>query len=120
MKTLILLGIIQFLNLAVFLWFHRGAGLRILVLRQQLIVYKRTAKKPMLKNRDHLFWSLLSRIRNDWASELIYVKPETVIRWRNRKFREFWRKKSQSKSGRPTIAKEHIAFIPRISSDHPE
>jgi putative transposase len=120
MKTLILLGIIQSLNLAVFLWFHRVAGLRILVLRQQLIVYKRTAKKPMLKNRDRLFWSLLSRIWNDWASELIYVKPETVIRWRNRKFREFWRKKSQIKSGRPTIAKEHIAFIRRISTDHPE
>jgi hypothetical protein len=73
MKTLILLGIIQSLNLAVFLWFHRVAGLRILVLRQQLIVYKRTAIKPRHKNRDRLFWSLLSRLWNDWASELIYV-----------------------------------------------
>jgi putative transposase len=120
MKLLILVAIVQSLNLVVFVWFYRVAGLRIIALRQQLIFYKRTSKKPMLKNTDRLFWSLLSRIWNDRASELIYVNPETVIRWRNRKFREFWRKKSQSKSGRPTIAKEHIAFIRRISPDHPE
>jgi hypothetical protein len=48
------------------------------------------------------------------------VKPETVIRWRERKFQEFWRRKSQGSSGRPAIPHEHIAFIRRISSDHPE
>jgi len=29
------------------------------VLRQQLTVLKRKSKKPMLRNRDRLFWSLL-------------------------------------------------------------
>jgi hypothetical protein len=56
----------------------------------------------------------------DWATELVLVKPETVIRWRKRKFREFWRRKSQGKVGRPTIDRQHIHFIRRISSDHPE
>jgi len=120
MKMLILVAIVQSLNLVVFLWFHRVAGLRILALRHQLAVYKRKSRKPVLRNRDRLFWSLLSRILNDWTSELIFVKPDTVIRWRNRKFREFWRKKSQGKPGRGTIPQEHIAFIRRISSDHPE
>ena len=101
MKSFILVAIVQSLNLPAFVWFHRGAALQILALRHQLIVYQRTVKRPSLKNRDRLFWSLLSRIWNDWASVLIFVKPETVIRWRNRKFREFWRKKSQGKSGRP-------------------
>jgi hypothetical protein len=96
------------------------AGLRILVLRQQLTVYKRKSKKPMLRNRDRVFWSLLSRIWRDWTSELILVRPETVIRWREREFRDFWRRKSQGRSGRPAIANEHIDFIRRISSDHPE
>jgi hypothetical protein len=63
---------------------------------------------------------LLARVWEGWASELILVKPETVIRWRKRKFREFWRSKSQRRSGRPTIPREHIEFIRRISSDHPE
>ena len=67
-----------------------------------------------------MFWSLLSKVWRDWASELILVKPETVIRWRKRKFREFWRRKSQGRLGRPAIPKEHIDFIRRISSDHPE
>ena len=108
------------LNLVVFTWFNRVAGLRILTLRQQLTVYKRKSKKPMLKNWDRQFWSLLSRIWKNWKSELILVKPETVIRWRKKKFREFWRKKSQGKPGRPQIPIKHIGFIQRISSDHPE
>ena len=117
---LILVAIVQSLHLVVFAWFHRVAGLRIIALRQQLAIYMRMAKKPILGNRDRLFWPLLSRVWKDWASELIFVNPETVIRWRMRKFREFWRKKSQNRPGRPAIFHEHIAFIRRISSDHPE
>ncbi len=51
---------------------------------------------------------------------LIFVKPEIVLRWRKRKFREFWLRKSQRSSGRPTIAERHISFLRRISADHPE
>jgi hypothetical protein len=86
------------LILAAFIWFNRVAWVRILVLQQQLAVYKRKVKKPLLKNRDRLFWTLLSRLWRDWASDLIFVKPETVTRWRKRQFREFWRWKSQSGS----------------------
>jgi putative transposase len=77
-------------------------------------------KPPKLRNRDRLFRSLILGLWRDWRSELIIVKPETVIRWRERKSREFWRRKSQSRSGRPAIPNEHIDFIRRISSDHPE
>ena len=120
MKTLLVFVVIQSVNLFVFAWFNRAALVRILVLRQQLGIYKRKEKKPRLKNRDRLFWSLLSRIWKDWSSELILVKPETVIRWRKKKFRDFWRRKSQGKVGRPAIPRDHIEFIRRISSDHPE
>ena len=120
MKILLMMVVVQFLTLVVFAWFNRVAWIRILALRQQLAVYKRKSKKPMLRNRDRLFWSLLSKIWRDWRSELILVKPETVIRWRERKFREFWRRKSQNRPGRPAIPNEHIDFIRRISSDHPE
>ncbi|MCP4903108.1 MAG: hypothetical protein GY906_39595, partial [bacterium] len=96
------------------------ALVRILVLRQQLGVYKRKTKKPSLRNRDRLFWWLVSKLWRDWASELDLVRPETVIRWRKRKFREFWRSKSLGRTGRPAIPRKHIEFIRRISSDHPE
>jgi putative transposase len=120
MKILLIIVIVEFLNLVLFAWFNRVAGLRILALRQQLTVYKRKSKKPTLRNWDRWFWSLLSRIWGNWKSELILIKPETVIRWRKKKFREFWRKKSQGEPGRPKIPIEHIGFIQRISSDHPE
>jgi hypothetical protein len=116
MNILFMMVVVQFLMLVVFAWFNRVAWIRILALRQQLAVYKRKTKKPLLRNTDRLFWSLLSRIWRDWKSELILVKPETVIRWRERKFREFWRKKSQNRPGRPAIPHEHIDFIRRISS----
>jgi hypothetical protein len=112
--------VVQFLTLVVFAWFNRVAWIRILVLRQQFAVYKRKSKQPLLRNRDRLFWSFLSKVGRDWTSELILVRPETVIRWRKRKFREFWRTMSQGRSGRPPISSAHIAFIRRISSDHPE
>ncbi len=120
MNTLLILAVVQSFNLVFFAWFNRVALVRILVLRQQLGVYKRKAKKPRLKNRDRLFWSLVSKFWRDWACELIVVRPETVIRWRKKKFREFWRRKSQGRAGRPAIPKKHIEFIRRISSDHPE
>ena len=120
MKILFIIVAVQWLNLVIFAWFNRVAWVRILALRQQLAVYKRKSKKPLLRNRDRLLWSLLSRLWRDWRSELVLVKPETVIRWSERKFREFWRRKSQNKPGRPAIAKEHIDFIRRMSSDHPE
>ena len=120
MKILLSIVVVQFLTLVVFAWLNRVAWIRILALRQQLAVYKRKSKKPMLRNRDRLFWSFLSKVWKDWKSELILVKPETVLRWRERQFREFWRRKSQKRPGRPAIAHEHIDFIRRISSDHPE
>jgi putative transposase len=120
MKVLLTIVVVQSLNLAMFARFNRVASLQILVLRQQLAVYRRKSKKPQLRYRDRLFWSLLSKVWRDWISELVLVKPETVIRWRKRKFREFWRTMSQSRSGRPPISNEHINFIRRISSDHPE
>ena len=78
----------QILGLLAFARFHRVTILRMLVLRQQLTVYKRGARKPRLKDRDRLFWSLVSRLWKDWRSELIIVKPETVIRWRGLGFLE--------------------------------
>ena len=50
------------------------------------------------------------------------VKPDTVIKWRHRKFKDYWRKLSKPKgnAGRPPITKEHIDFIRKISADHPD
>ena len=62
--------------------FGRAAvAVEILALQQQLAVLRRQVKRPRLRDRDRLFWVLLSRLWPDWRNTLVLVKPETVIRW---------------------------------------
>jgi len=89
-----------------------------LALRQQLAIYKRKRPRPQLTDLDRAFWTVLKDQFANWAEALVIVKPETVVRWQKKRFRDFWRRKS--KPGRPTIDPQHIAFIKRISGDHPE
>jgi hypothetical protein len=90
-------------------------------LRQQLTIYQRTQRLTRLRCKDRLFWILLRRLWSGWDRALIVVKPETVIAWHRQGFRLLWRRRSmRSKVGRPRIPREHIAFIQRISADHPE
>jgi putative transposase len=89
-----------------------------LALRQQLAIYKRKRPRPRLTDLDRAFWTVLKDQFAAWADALIIVKPDTVMRWQKRRFRDFWRRKS--KPGRPRIDRQHIAFIKRISGDHPE
>jgi len=93
-------------------------AMEVLALRQQLAVFKRKSPRPHLDPFDRLFWSVLRDQFAGWMDALVIVKPETVVKWRKRKFQEFWTRKS--KPGRPGIPRQHIAFIRRISSDHPE
>ncbi len=91
-----------------------------LALRQQLATYKRTGKRPRLRPADRVFWVWLSKLWDPWKESLIVVKPETVIRWHRRGFQLYWRRKSTAKKiGRPSLPREHIDFIRRMSRDNP-
>jgi putative transposase len=90
-----------------------------LALRQQLATYARGRKRPLLKPGERAFWVALSGAWSGWGSCLLVVKPATVIACRRRCCQAFWRWRSR-KPGRPRIDAEHIAFIHRISLDHPD
>ena len=51
-----------------------------IALRQQLIVLNRKQSRPKLKERDRLFWVILSRIWAGWRSAVVIVQPDTVVR----------------------------------------
>jgi hypothetical protein len=89
-------------------------------LRQQLTIYRRTQKTVRLRTEDRIFWVILRRLWSGWDRALVVVQPETVIAWHRRGFKLFWRRKSGPLIGRPRIPRSHIAFIRRISGDHPE
>ena len=98
---------------------RRSLALENLALRQQLAAYTRTQKRPRLKPGDRAFWVALSKVWRDWRSPLVLVKPATVIAWYRRGHQRYWSWKC-GKPGRPRVPAEHIAFIRRISTDHPE
>ena len=78
-----------------------------IVLRHQLTVLQRTAKRPQLKKKDKLFWIIIYRLWKSWKESLVIVKPETVIRWHKEGFRLFWKLKSRNVTpGRKRISSE--------------
>ena len=91
-----------------------------LVLRHQLCVYQRSVKRPKVKPADRILWSLLAKASTGWTDALICVKPGTVIRWQRKRFKEHWRKLSQSgEPGRPPVAEEVKELIRTMSSMNP-
>jgi putative transposase len=92
----------------------------ILALRHQLGVYQRTSTRPRLRPADRVLWAWLSRTWPAWREALVFVKPETVIAWRRRRFRDYWRRLSRSgKPGRPSVPREIRDLIRRMSSANP-
>jgi putative transposase len=93
----------------------------ILALRHQLLVLQRVSRdrKLRLSVADRLFWVWLSRLWSGWRSALVIVKPETVISWHRRGFRRYWSWKSRHPQGRPSLSREVIDLIRRMSAANP-
>jgi len=87
-----------------------------MLLRQQLIVLKRQAKRPTLTWRDRaLFVLLASRLRK-WKQALVIVQPETVLRWHRDLFRWIWRRKSRpQRRGKPSLADDIVSLIKQMA-----
>ena len=71
------------------LFFLSRAGLAAenLALRHQLIVLKRSVNRPRLRIRDRLFWVWLAKVWPDWRSCLVFVRPESVVKWHHQGFK---------------------------------
>ena len=89
-----------------------------IALRHQLAVYKRSVKRPRIEDRDRFFWLAVMRMLREWREALVFVKPETVVRWHRQGFRYYWRWKSRAKPGRPPISMELIHLIRRLSREN--
>jgi transposase InsO family protein len=87
-------------------------------LRHQLAVLKRSVKRAKVQDSDRIFWMLLRRSLRDWKDALIFVKPDTVVRWHRRGFRYYWKRKSRSNPGRPSISMAIIMLIKRLSREN--
>jgi putative transposase len=93
----------------------------ILALRHQLLVLQRSnrSRKLHLGIADRLLWAWLSQLWNGWRSALVIAKPETVIAWHRRGFRLYWSLKSRHPQGRPSVSREIIDLIRKMSLANP-
>jgi hypothetical protein len=89
-------------------------------LRHQLQVLQRSPRPRVhLTPADRLLWVWLSRIWTEWRSAIVFVRPDTVIAWRRREFRQFWTWKSRRRLGRPAVPPDLRALIRRMSHANP-
>jgi putative transposase len=94
--------------------------IEIVALRHQLSVYQRSGQRPRLRPADRILWSYIARVHGRWKQFLVFVRPRTVTEWQKRRFRDHWRRLTQSgKVGRPAIPKEVRDLIRRISKANP-
>jgi hypothetical protein len=89
------------------------------ILRQQLIVLKRSVKRPHFTNGDRTRLTLLARLTNFWQSALFLIQPDTLLRWHRDLFRLYWKWKSTPKSREPRIPPETIELIKQMARENP-
>src|SRR5215469_13971822 len=93
-----------------------------LALRRQLAAYKGRCKRPRLNEWDRLFWICLSRVWTGWRGALVFIQPDTVVRWQRDRFRRFWARLSRvngRRGGRPALAPQVRRLILQIARANP-
>jgi putative transposase len=88
------------------------------LLRQQLVVLARTAKRPRLTRADRPLLVLLASRARAWRQALLIVQPETLLRWHREGFRLVWRWRSAPRPRPPRAAPETIALIRRMAREN--
>jgi len=83
-------------------------------------VFARNRQRPRIVAADRLFWLALRRIWLRWSDVLVFVKPETVVRWHQTSFRRYWTWLSRRRRrGRPPIEARLCALIHRMALENP-
>jgi putative transposase len=93
-----------------------------LLLRHQLAVLTRptrSRRRARLRTSDKLLWVLARRWCAGWREHLMFVTPETVVRWHRHGWRLLWRWKSRSRGGRPHLGPDLRELIATMSRDNP-
>jgi putative transposase len=92
-----------------------------LALRQQLITLKQKNPRPRVAVSDKLFWVLLRRIWPEWKRALIFVQPETVVRWHRAGFKLYWEwlSRHRTRAGRKCVSIELRELIFRMVRENP-
>jgi hypothetical protein len=84
--------------------------LEILVLRHELSILRRQARRPQLREADRLFSAALSRALPRRAWSAFSVSPRTLLRWRQRLVARRWTYPHR-RPGRPPVDRDVEALV---------
>jgi hypothetical protein len=116
----LLLSVTRFLRLL--LSGHQAVALENAALGLQLAAFQRKRRRPVLTTVDRLFWIALRCLWSGWRGPLLYVQPDTVVRWQRERFRQFWARLSKPHRrprGRPATGSEIRRLIEGMVSANP-
>lgn len=90
------------------------------LLRQQLIAAKRQVHRPRMSKPEKLAMTMWSRLTRWWQSAILFVQPDTVLRWHRDVFRFVWWRKSRPNGtkSKTRIAIEIIVLIREMARDN--
>jgi putative transposase len=88
------------------------------VLRHQLVVMRRTVKRPELRRRDRVVWTAASGLlpRERWPA--FVVSPQTLLRWQRELVRRKWTYRRR-RAGRPPLDSERRELVLRLARENP-
>ena len=87
------------------------------LLRQQVIVLRRSTKRPRISRSDRALLVLLASRVRAWRQALLIVQPAPLLRWHRAGFRLLWRWRSAPRSNQPRyIARTRPAAAARIAA----
>ncbi len=89
------------------------------LLRQQLVVLRRSVPRPVVTHADRAVLVLLAGRVRAWQQALLLVQSETLLRWHRAGFHALWRRKSRPGPGRPPLPAETVALIRRMAAENP-
>jgi putative transposase len=95
----------------------RSKELELLVLRHELSILRRRARRPPLTESDRLILTVLSRVmlRRSWQAFLF--TPETLLRWHRRIVARRWTYPHR-RTGRPPLDQEVRQLILRLAHEN--
>ena len=91
------------------------------LLRQQLLILRRSVPRPRCTPADRALLLLLASRVRAWRSALLIVQPDTLLRWHRQLFRHFWRRKSRSASvaRKSKVSTETISLMREMAAANP-
>jgi transposase len=95
----------------------RSKELEILLLRHELSILRRQARRPRLAERDRLLLAALSRVMPRHSWQAFVVTPETLLRWHRRIVARRWTY-AHRRPGRPRLEPQVRELILRLAREN--